>query len=64
MAGTKEGGLKAAATNREKFGEDFYKQIGSVGGKLGRTGGFYGNKELASRAGKIGGTISRRSKSA
>lgn len=28
MSGTKAGGLKAAAKNREKYGEDFYSNIG------------------------------------
>lgn len=40
MAGTKQGGLKTAATNREKYGKDFYKNIGQKGGRLGHTGGF------------------------
>jgi len=29
MAGTKEGARKAAETNKQKYGEDFYKNIGS-----------------------------------
>jgi hypothetical protein len=29
MSGTKEGSLKAAETNRQRHGKDFYKQIGS-----------------------------------
>ncbi len=35
MAGTKAGGLKAAATNREKYGKEFYSQIGRKGGQNG-----------------------------
>lgn len=62
MAGTKEGGKKAAKTNQEKFGKDFYKRIGAMGGKAGNTGGFAANRELASIAGKIGGAISKRGK--
>ncbi|MBI5906746.1 hypothetical protein HY857_01690 [Candidatus Saccharibacteria bacterium] len=62
MAGTKKGGAKAAATNRTKYGADFYARIGSMGGKLGRTGGFYANRELARQAGAKGGRISRRGK--
>lgn len=62
MAGTIEGGKAAAKTNKEKYGKDFYKTIGTKGGKLGRTGGFYANRELARTAGALGGTISRRSK--
>lgn len=60
MAGTAEGGAKARAKNIAKYGEDFYSRIGKIGGKNGRTGGFYNNPKLASEAGKIGGTISRR----
>jgi uncharacterized protein len=60
MAGTKQGGKKAAATNKSKYGKDFYARIGQMGGKLGRTGGFYANRELAREAGRIGGRISRR----
>ncbi|PJE65688.1 hypothetical protein COU91_00245 [Candidatus Saccharibacteria bacterium CG10_big_fil_rev_8_21_14_0_10_47_8] len=62
MAGTKKGGAKAAATNRSKYGADFYARIGAMGGKLGRTGGFYANRELARQAGAKGGRISRRGK--
>jgi len=60
MAGTKEGGKSAAATNKRKYGEDFYAVIGKVGGQKGTTGGFYANRELARTAGKIGGQRSRR----
>ena len=35
MAGTKAGGLKAAATNKAKYGKDFYSRIGKKGGKIG-----------------------------
>lgn len=62
MAGTKMGGQKAAATNKAKYGKDFYAKIGAQGGKVGRTGGFYANRELARTAGAKGGRISRRSK--
>ncbi len=63
MAGTKLGGKAAAATNKAKYGADFYAKIGAKGGKLGRTGGFYKNRELAREAGRRGGRISRRTKS-
>lgn len=62
MAGTKAGGKAAAATNKAKYGGDFYARIGAVGGKKGRTGGFYANRELARIAGAKGGRISRRGK--
>lgn len=60
MAGTIDGGRKAAATNKAKYGKDFYARIGAMGGKLGHTGGFYANRNLAREAGRIGGRISRR----
>ena len=69
MAGTKMGGAKAASTNKNKYGKDFYARIGSMGGKLGRTGGFASNvvgadgltgRQRAARAGAAGGRISRR----
>ena len=62
MAGNKEGGLKCAAANKAKFGEDFYRKIGAQGGKNGHTGGFFANRELARIAGAKGGRISRRTK--
>ena len=63
------GGKQAAITNKEKYGESFYKRIGSAGGKKGRTGGFASDKigkdgltgkQRASVAGVIGGQISRK----
>lgn len=60
MAGTREGGLRAAATNYERHGKDFYKIIGRKGGENGHTGGFAANPELAKIAGAKGGRISRR----
>lgn len=62
MAGTKAGGQAAAATNKSKYGENFYAKIGAQGGKKGRTGGFFANRELARIAGAKGGRISRRTK--
>ncbi|HET9721894.1 MAG TPA: hypothetical protein VFP32_02595 [Candidatus Saccharimonadales bacterium] len=60
MSGTKAGGQKAAATNKAKYGPDFYARIGQMGGKLGHTGGFFADRELARKAGQVGGRISRR----
>ena len=60
MAGTKEGGKKAAATNKAKYGAEFYARIGQKGGRNGHTGGFAANPELARIAGARGGRISRR----
>ena len=62
MAGTKAGGVKAAATNKARQGSDFYKRIGAIGGKNGHTGGFAANPELAREAGRKGGHISKRGK--
>lgn len=62
MAGTKAGGLKAAATNMKRHGKNFYKKIGSKGGQNGHTGGFASNPELARVAGAKGGRVSRRTK--
>ena len=60
MAGTKAGGQKAAATNIERHGKDFYREIGAMGGSNGHTGGFAANPELAKIAGAKGGRISKR----
>jgi len=62
MAGTKAGGEAAAQTNKAKYGADFYARIGAAGGRKGRTGGFYANRELARIAGARGGRVSRRTK--
>ena len=62
MAGTKAGGKAAAETNIKKYGEELYRKIGAAGGKKGKTGGFFANRELARIAGAKGGRISRRTK--
>lgn len=67
MAGTRLGGLRAAETNKEKYGIDFYERIGRKGGQNGHTGGFAtvdenGVHVLAKLAGRKGGMISRRGK--
>lgn len=56
--GTKQGGYKAAEKNRKRD-PAFYARIGAMGGRKSRGGGF-SNREIASRAGKIGGAVSRR----
>ena len=60
MGGTIKGGKAAAYTNKTKYGSDFYAKIGAMGGKKGRTGGFYANRELAREAGRRGGLKSKR----
>lgn len=62
MSGTVKGGKKAAETNKKRYGKDFYKRIGSEGGKKGTTGGFAANPELARIAGRKGGKKSKRGK--
>lgn len=71
MPGTKEGGAKAAATNRAKYGKDFYEKIGSKGGSASGTGGFASTvvgkdgltgKERARVVGSKGGKVGRRKK--
>lgn len=71
MSGTKIGGLKAAYTNRLKYGIHFYEMIGARGGRNGHTGGFASDKvgndgltgqQRASLYGKIGGRKSKRGK--
>jgi len=68
MAGTREGGLKAAQTNKERHGADFYAKAGAIGGKAGTTGGFHYAKlnldptdpRHPANAGRKGGYISRK----
>lgn len=69
MAGTKAGGQRAAKTNKERHGEDFYARIGKKGGQNGHVGGFNSEKvgrdgltgfERARIAGAKGGRRSRR----
>lgn len=38
MPGTIEGGRKAAATNKKKYGKEFYANIGRKGGKISKRG--------------------------
>lgn len=60
MAGTIEGARKAKARIIARYGEDYFKKIGHKGGSISRGGGFAADHELAARAGRIGGRISRR----
>lgn len=63
MAGTQKGGVKAAQTNRDRYGKEFYARIGAIGGKKTGLKGFALDRDRARRAGQIGGRISRRGKS-
>lgn len=60
MCGTKVGGLKAAETNKKKYGEDFYVNMGRKGGLAQVPKGFSMNVKLARKAGKKGGKTSKR----
>ena len=64
MPGTKPGGIKAAETNKKRYGNSFYVRIGAMGGKKSTGGGFAANPELAREAGRKGGLKSRKNKSA
>lgn len=69
MVGTKAGGERAAATNKAKYGDNFYARIGQKGGRNSHTGGFASNvvgadgltgRERAAVAGSKGGERSTR----
>ena len=54
---------KYRATMKERYGDDFFKNIGSMGGKKSNPNkGFGSNRELARKAGAIGGKIGKRGK--
>src|SRR4051794_27094416 len=55
MAGNREGGIKAAATNKQRYGDEYYTTIGRKGGQISRGGGFGRNHELARQGGRHGG---------
>lgn len=59
MSATREGGLKAAATNKERYGEDFYRNLGRKGGQAQVPKGVAINGR-ARELGGIGGRLSRR----
>lgn len=60
MAGTIAGGRKAAATNKKYHGEDFFKRIGSLGGKKKVPKGFALMPiEKRREAGRKGGAVSK-----
>lgn len=62
MAGTRDGGKRAAATNKKKYGDDFYRNIGRQGGSKSHpeTRAFATNPGLAKAAGAKGGKTSKR----
>ena len=64
MAGSRKGGLKAAKTNKARYGSNFYEKIGQIGGRISTGGGFAKNPELAKIAGQKGGRASQRKRRA
>lgn len=64
MSGTKQGGQKTAQTNKEKYGENYYKELGRKGGLVNHreTRYFTLHRDIASIAGIKGGKISKRGK--
>lgn len=69
MAGSREGAIKARETMFKRYGKDYFKKIGSVGGANGKTGGFASEKkgpdgltgtERAQKYGVINGTLYKR----
>lgn len=73
MPGSVAGGRKAAATNKAKYGDDFYRKLGKRGGSAPRKtpGGFASDiigddgltgRERARVAGAIGGQRSKRTR--
>ena len=60
MPGTKAGGLKAAATNIERHGKQFYRTIGIIGGKHKGPKGFsLMPRDQVVAAGRKGGLVSK-----
>ena len=62
MSGTKAGSIKAVQTIKDKYGEDYFVNIGRKGGKVCVCKGFGRNHEVVTKAGRKGGRISRRTK--
>lgn len=64
VSGTKSGGMRAAVTMKERYGEDVYRRLGQKGGKVktDKPKGFAANPALARKAGAKGGRRSKRGK--
>lgn len=60
MSGNREGGLKAAKANKDKYGDNFYSEIGKIGGAVKTKKGFAVRTDLAKEAGAKGGRASVR----
>lgn len=63
IAGNREGGIKAAQTVKEKYGEDAFRKWGGIG-NASRKNPYHGftDKTLAAEAGAKGGTSGHRSR--
>lgn len=56
MSSTRAGGIKAAQTNKERYGNDFYRKVGKLGGTKSRGGGFASvDSNMARLCGQLGG---------
>jgi general stress protein YciG len=62
MSQSKAGAIKARNTLKEKYGADYYVNMGRAGGLVKGVKGFALNRELARTAGAKGGAKSKRSK--
>lgn len=62
MSGTVKGGKKAAATNKARYGKNFYSNIGSKGGSAytEKLKGFAANPVLAKEVGRAIGFKTKR----
>jgi len=64
VEGTITGGKKASITNKQKYGENFYKIIAAKGGRVKVPKGFaMMDREKVVEAGRAGGYKSKRGKS-
>ena len=59
---TKEGGKNVSKSLRAKYGDDYWKKMGAIGGKVKVPKGFAVRRDLAVSAGRKGGKVSRRVK--
>lgn len=60
MAGSTESAKKAAASNKKKYGSDFYTRIGKLGGSHKHPlKGFGSDHDKAAEAGRLGGLRSK-----
>jgi general stress protein YciG len=50
-----EGGKRSANTVKDKYGEEFFREMGRLGGQKSRGGGFAANRDKAREAGRLGG---------